>query len=636
VIGSILGNQLQRAFVIENMKIPEDQLRTIIDTIPCLAWSAGPDGAAEFFNHRWLEFTGLSAEQARGWNWSVALHPEDLNRLIGYWKSILAKGDPGEIEARLRRYDGEYRWFLFRASPLREETGKVIQWYGTNTDIEDLKRAEERVQASEIRLRLLVDSIPGLVYTLTPSGDIESANQPILTYTGKTLDELKDWPALIHADDRAQVLTSWSNSITTGGCYEIEHRVLGANGEYRWFHARGLPYRDPSGGIVRWYVLLSDISERKHVEDARRARDQELSLIVETIPALLWCADPEGQRNYVNHKVLDYTGMALGDLTGSEWFKVIHPEDAETTSRAWSNTIKTGEPYDVQYRLRRHDGVYRWFRAIAQPLKDAEGKVIRWYGLLVDIDDGKEVQQTLRRTEQQLSRAMQAAAVGELAASIAHEVNQPLAAVVTNGQVCLRWLSAVPPDLDKAQESVERIVRDGKEAGQIVHRIRSLFDRSTAETAMVNLNEIISEVLDVLGSEMARKQITAEMNLEPNLPLVLGNRVQLQQLVLNLLLNAIEAIDFVEGAPNIIRVKSCQDTAMTVQVEIADTGIGLTDPDRIFEAFFTTKPDRLGMGLPICRSIIEAHGGRLWTSPGEQRGITFCFTLPLSARTKRG
>lgn len=616
------------------MTIPEDQLRTIIDTIPCLAWSAGADGAAEFFNHRWLEFTGLSAEQVRGWNWAVALHPQDLNRLIGYWKSILEKGEPGEIEARLRRHDGEYRWFLFRASPLRDDSGQVIQWYGTNTDIEDLKRAEEAARASEIRLRLVVDSIPGLVYTLTPGGEIESANQPILIHTGKTRDELNNWTALIHPDDRARVLASWSHSVAAGDSYEVQHRVRGANGEYRWFQARGRPYRDSGGRVARWYVLLTDISERKRAESALLERDRELSLIVETIPALFWCADPQGERNYVNQRVLDYTGMAPEVLTGAEWFKIIHPEDAEATFRAWCDAIEKGEPYDIQYRLRRHDGIYQWFQAFAQPLRDAQGAIIRWYGLLVDIDDRKNAQEKLRRAEIQLSRAMQAATVGELAAAIAHEVNQPLAAVVTNGQVCLRWLSAAPPDVAKAQETVERIVRDGKEAGQIVHRIRALFDRSFAETAMVNLNEIISEVFEVLSSEIAGKRITAETNLQADLPLVPGDRLQLQQLVLNLLLNAIEAIDPIEGTPKRIFVRSCQDTATTVHVEIADNGIGLGNQVRAFEAFFTTKANRIGMGLPICHSIIEAHEGKLWASPGEERGTSFCFTLPLSPTVK--
>jgi hypothetical protein len=167
----------------------EDQLQTIIDTIPALAWAARPDGSVEFFNRRWLDYTGLSAEQARDWSWTTALHPDELNRLTDYWRSILDSGEPGEIEARLRRFDGEYRWFLFRASPLRDQSGKVVKWYGTNTDIDDRKRAEDELRASEHEFRLIVDSIPGLVCTMSAAGEVELLNRQVLEYFGKTVEE---------------------------------------------------------------------------------------------------------------------------------------------------------------------------------------------------------------------------------------------------------------------------------------------------------------------------------------------------------------------------------------------------------------------------------------------------------------
>jgi signal transduction histidine kinase len=255
--------------------------------------------------------------------------------------------------------------------------------------------------------------------------------------------------------------------------------------------------------------------------------------------------------------------------------------------------------------------------------------VARWYGLLIDIDDRKNTEEALRSSQVRLSRAIQTATVGEFAAAIAHEVNQPLAAVVANGQACLRWLAAQPPGMAKAHEAAERIVRDGKEAGEVVRRIRALFKQAGAEKIELDLNEVVGEVLHLLKGETARRRVAVETDLGQGLALVAGDRVQLQQLVFNLLLNGIEAMDAVVDRPKKLSIASKQPNQETVLVEVRDSGTGVKDPDRIFDAFFTTKENGMGMGLAICRSIIDAHHGRLWAASGEGAGATFSFTLPV-------
>jgi len=257
--------------------------------------------------------------------------------------------------------------------------------------------------------------------------------------------------------------------------------------------------------------------------------------------------------------------------------------------------------------------------------------VARWYGLLIEIDDRKNMEEALRSSQARLSRAMQTAAVGEFAAAVAHEINQPLAAVVTNGQACLRWLAAQPPGMAKAQEAAERIVRDGKEAGEVVRRIRALFKQAAVEKIELDLNEVIGEVVHLLNGETTRKRVALEMDLGQNLAPVSGDRVQLQQLVFNLLLNAIEAMDSVVDRPKKLFICSKRPSPETVLVEVRDSGSGLDDPERIFDAFFTTKDNGMGMGLAICRSIIDAHYGRLWATSAEGVGTTFSFTLPVRA-----
>jgi PAS domain S-box-containing protein len=377
--------------------------------------------------------------------------------------------------------------------------------------------------------------------------------------------------------------------------------------------------------------FIRDISERRQAEEALRVSERDLSLIIETIPGLVWCAAPDGELNYLNQRILDYTGTSAGAWAQLGWKNLLHPDDAEPTAQAWAHAVATGQPLQVQCRFRRSDGVYRWFRALGQAARDSEGGVARWYGLLIDIDDRKNMEEALRSSQARLSRAIQTATVGEFAAAVAHEVNQPLAAVVTNGQACLRWLAAQPPGMAKAQEAAERIVRDGKEAGEVVRRIRSLFKQAAVEKIELDLNEVIREVLHLLSGETTRKRVAVETDLGQDLAPIAGDRVQLQQAIFNLLLNGIDAMDSVVDGPKTLFISSKRPGPETVLVEVRDSGTGLKDPDKIFEAFFTTKENGMGMGLAICRSIIDAHHGRLWAASGEGVGATFSFTLPVRA-----
>jgi PAS domain S-box-containing protein len=338
-----------------------------------------------------------------------------------------------------------------------------------------------------------------------------------------------------------------------------------------------------------------------------------------------------GEVDVVNQTFLDYAGKTSEEF--DSWQVVVHPEDLPIVQRELERSLQAESPVDLEVRICRFDGVYRWFHCRGLPLRGAEGQVVSWYKLLTDIDDRKNAEEALRRTQTRLARATQVATVGEMAASIAHEVNQPLAAVVANGHACLRWLSAEPPNLEKTRQTIARIVSDGTDAGEVVRRVRSLFKRGDMPKVALDLNDVIAEMLRLVDSERARKGVALLTDLAPALPLVLGDRVELQQLVHNLLLNGLEAMDSVVDRPRTLFIRSAWLSNEMAQVEIRDDGVGLKEPEKAFEAFFTTKENGMGMGLAICRSIVEAHGGRLWAASVDGPGASFCFTLPFERTT---
>jgi PAS domain S-box-containing protein len=995
----------------EELRASEVKLRRVIDTIPTLAWCNLPDGPNEFLSQSWHQYTGLSPEEAHGWGWQAAFHPEDLPPLMKAWQQLLISKESGEIEARLRRHDGEFRWFLIRVSPFCDETGTILRWYGTSTDIhdrkladealrasennfrqivdsipglvctmsatgeiehlnrqlleyfgktpgelkgwrltdavhpddlpevfkaftysvttgtpydiehrcrradgvyrwfqvraravhdtddrihgwyvlltdiEDRKRAEEALRASESDLRQVLDNIPGLVNTLSPAGQIELANQPLMEYFGMTVEELNAWGTngAVHPDDLARVTAGFSNSMITGTPYNSENRYRGADGVYRWFQVRTLPSRNREGRITRWYCLNTDIEDRKRAEDelkrseaqyrvvietagdavvsidesgaiilanpatkrifgynqadligkhlstlmpgamreiqetgftrhletsartlnshgiemtalrangeefpaevsfgamtsgeqriftgfirdisdAKRAEEailaseRNLSLTIDTMPVLAWSARPDGGLYFVNQPWLVYTGLSPRAAEGWGWTATIHPDDVERLTEYWLSALAAGQPGEIEVRQRRFDGEYRWFLIRGNPLRDDSGTVVRWYGTNTDIHDRKLAEEQALRseaflaeaqhlarlgsfswrvatgeikwseqlyrifefdpavqitfalvgsrihpedlpvlddmmaraqdavtdleyqhrllmpdgsikflhfvahasrdrdgqleyvgavqdvTQRQLSEAALATARAELAkiagitslgiltASIAHEVNQPLSGIMTNAATCLRMLNSDPPNIDGARETARRAIRDGNRASDVITRLRALFGKKEVGTELVDLNEASREVVALSLSDLQRNRVILLVDFADCLPPVRGDRIQLQQVVLNLVRNASDAMSCVEDRPRRLTIGT-ETVGGDVRLTVQDSGIGFSPEtaDRLFESFYTTKEDGMGIGLSVSRSIIQAHNGQLWATPNDGPGVTFAFSIP--------
>ncbi len=366
---------------------------------------------------------------------------------------------------------------------------------------------------------------------------------------------------------------------------------------------------------------------RQSFHEIQSLRDQ-LRLVMDTIPGLVWSELPNGSVEFLNQRWRDFLGASSAPVTDLRRNLPVHPAEADSLAEQWQQARQRGQAFETEVRVRRADGVYRRLRLHVVPAGEP-GQVLKWYGLGTDIEDWRQAEETLARLESELALVARRTLLGELAASIAHEINQPLAAIVTNGNACLRWLGAAPPNLPEAQTTVKAIIRDGNRAAEIITRIRAMLSQTGLKKAPFDLGAALGEVVSLIRSDLGRKGITMHTDLASRVPAVFGDRVQCQQVVLNLLMNAVEALLPVTERRREIRLSAEPYGDGQVLVTVEDNGIGLGEAHGadIFDAFYTTKPDGMGLGLAISRSIVENHGGRLWCVAGDGSGAKFQFTL---------
>jgi PAS domain S-box-containing protein len=427
----------------------------------------------------------------------------------------------------------------------------------------------------------------------------------------------------------------WQRIMASEAPGEAEARLRRHDGEYRWFLLRANPFRDESGAIVKWYGTNTDIDDRKRAEEALRASALNLRQMTETIPEMLWSARPDGAIDYCNTRFLEYTGFSMDEVMGDGWQKTIHPDDAPRVAPVWMSCVATGAQYRVEVRtFHVSDRTYRLCAVTALPLRDERGHIVKWHGTIVDMQDWKQAQEELRSTQAALAHVTRVTTMGELTASIAHEVNQPLSGIVTNANTCLRMLAADPPEIDGARETARRTLRDGNRASEVIERLRALFRKAELTTEAVDLNDAIREVIALSSSELHEKRVILRTVLAADLPLVSGDRVQLQQVVQNLMMNAFDAMSGVDDRHRELLIRAERD-GEHVCVAVQDTGVGFEPQgmDRHFAAFYTTKSTGMGLGLSVSRSIIERHHGRLWAEPNDGPGATFSFSIPCAGES---
>jgi len=582
------------------------------------------------------------------------VHPDDAALVKQTIERASQDGKDFEHEYRLVMPDSSVKYVHVVAHAERDESGE-IEFVGAVMDISDRKRAEEELRRSEAlaeqRLRLVVDTTPAMINTLRPDGYLDYVNKGWLDYFGLSLETALEradvlkmsvpsetdvnggaWQPIIHPRDLPGFTDRWKAMLAAGKPAEGEARVRRFDGVYRWHLFRAVPVCDQTGKPIKWYASAFDIEDRKRAEKALRQSESYLA---------------EAQR-------LAHTGSWVWSVPGrdslhlsEEWYRIygfdprdglpsweersqrIHPEDRTRRKRTIGRAVAEKAEFELEYRILLPGGTVKYIHTVGHPVLNTSGDLLQFVGTSTDITERKQTEEALRQAQADLARVNRVTTMGELTASLAHEVNQPIAAAITDANTCLRWLRRNQPDMEEAREAASRVVKDATRAADIISRIRLQFKKGAPERELVDLNEVVREILVLLRSEATRYSVSVRTELAEDIPQVKGDRVQFQQVMMNLIMNSIDAMKAVEGTRE-LDIQSQRTENEELLVSVTDTGVGLPSQqiEQIFNAFFTTKVHGTGMGLRISRSIVESHGGRLWAASNSPCGARFFLTLP--------
>jgi len=655
----------------------ERESRLIVDSIPGLVVALTPNGEVEFVNRQTLEYFGKTFEELKRWDVSGIGHPEDLPRVLERFTHSMASGDPFDFEVRARRNDGVYRWFQSRGFPLRDSHGRIGRWYNLLIDIDERKRAETRL-AGEVRLLEMVASGHSL-------GDILDALCSFVEQTATNCHcgvYLIDWSGPTFQNSAAPTLPASFNDALDGvavdpeigpcaraACLktqviaaDIESDPLWETSPFRPLAlANGLrscwstPIYSLAGAVLGTFAIYQPttgsptplqqdlISQVTHIASIAIERAQSEAALRRSEAFLA-----DGQR-------LSLTGsfcwrVATDEITWSdELYRIyeieigtpvtrqlirtrVHPEDVSLVERMKMIHQAQGgaDAFEWQYRLLMPDHSIKFLHAVGRATRGKDGE-LEYIAAVQDVTERRLSEEALAKARSELAKVASATSVGVLTAAIAHEVNQPLSGILTNAGTCLRMLDATPPNIEGARETARRTIRDGNRASDVITRLRALFSKREFTLEALDLNDATREVIALSSNELHRNRIMLESQLADGLPRVRGDRIQLQQVILNLLRNASDAMADVQDRPRHLLIRTQADADDRVRLTVRDAGVGLPPEslDSLFDAFYTTKSDGMGIGLFVSRSILERHQGRLWAEPNSDGpGAAFSFSLP--------
>jgi PAS domain S-box-containing protein len=615
----------------------ELKLRQITETVPGLVWSNGPDGEPTHINQRMLDYSGMPFEEFKHRGWEAFVYPADFPETAeAFWHAIQS-GTSYQGIMRLRRADGEFRWHHARCEPLCDQQGRVIQWYGLSVDVDERKKAQDRLRQSEAYLAEAERLSHTGGWAMNWKGERTIVYWSEESYRIFGLDPLqgiptRDWVwQQIHPDDRSRLRDEADAALREKRDYMAAFRILLPEGTIKHLESNARHLFSVGGELLEIMGTFVDVTERKRADDALRESEAKFRDYAETASDWFWEIGPDYKFTLLTENAF---GSRSADRIGTWCWD--HALDFETEPGKWQlvwATLDAGESFrDFVYCTVDGSGAPMYVKASGKPVFDGSGKFLGYRGTGTDVTAivrGQRAEASLRTVQAELAHVSRVMTLGQLTASIAHEVNQPIGSARNNARAALNFLDRSPPDLGEVREALGCIVSDADRAGGIIDRIRDQIKKVPPRSDPFDLNRALEEVIGLAQSMITESGVSVRSRLASGMAPVHGDRVQLQQVVLNLILNAVEAMSSVEMEERQLLITTEQSEANGTLVAVHDTGPGI-DPkhlELVFEAFYSTKSG-MGMGLSICRSIIAAHGGRLWAAAAQPRGAIFQFTLP--------
>jgi PAS domain S-box-containing protein len=649
-------------------------LHQIVDGISGLITVTTADGDVLLVNQHVLDYFGKSLEELKQWTGSDAVHRDDLPGVVAAWQRSVGDGQPYDLEHRIRRADGMYRWFHVRGLPVRDATRRIVRWFILHTDIDERKRAEallvgERrlleMIASGEPLHVILDALCRLVEV--NGGDcycsvvlvdrngthLRHGAAPTLPASfnesihGRPVN-IDSGPCAMAAFLRDQVISTDIGVETRWAEYEWCPLALAHGLRACWstpilsragnaLGAFAIYYREPRTPATADQNLIEQVThiasiaiERAHAEAALKQSEaflEEAQHLSRT--GSYWCRVSTGELTWSKQMYRIYEQDESEPLTHASADARVHPDDRAMYMEEVAKSLREPRASDFQTRLQFPDGSLKYIHVVSHPSHSDSGE-LEYTGAVQDITQRRRAEDALGKVQSELAHVARVSTLGALTASIAHEINQPVAGILLNASTCLRKLADDPPDLEGARDTARRTIRDARRTSDVIARVRALFARKNTMTDPVDLNDATREVIALSLGELHRSGVVLRQHLADGLPLVIADRIQLQQVVLNLLLNASQAMRSINDRPREVIVTTERDGGDGVRLSVQDAGVGIEPDaaDKLFEAFYTTKTGGMGIGLSVSRTIIENHGGRLWATHNDGPGATFTFSIP--------
>jgi PAS domain S-box-containing protein len=636
VIGA-MQDFTERKHAEQALRDSEERFRVIFSQAAVGMAQTSLDGEWLLLNNRFCEMLGYTQAELRGKKFLEVTHPDDRDASHAAARRLLA----GEIsswstEKRYVRKDGAIAWVRLGVSLVRDRDNQPQYFIAVVEDVTERVKADRALRDSERRLMLAQSAAHMGTWERDLGTNVKAISGEYAKLYGLAPDHLaltyEEWLSLIHPEDREQLETRIKESIERTGSWDTEFRVVWPDGSVHWLLTKGTVVLDDSGQPLRRAGVNLDITERKQAEAALRESEQRFRNMADAAPVMIWVSGPDKGFTFFNKTWLDFTGRPLEQELGNGWAASVHPEDLDRSIAIFSSSFDARQDFQVECRLRRADGEYRWVLCMGVPRFEPGGAFAGYIGSDIDVTDQKHAEATVRRNLDEVAHLNRVAAMGELTASMAHEISQPLAAILSNAQAASRFLGGESPDLAQVRECLTDIVADDKRAGEVIKTVRTLLRRGESQASLVDLNEVVSDAIRLLGTDAMLRHASVKFQPLPAPRVVIGDRTQLWQVVLNLIVNGLEATAERPPVNRWVLVRTAEADGGGVELTVEDSGKGIAEGDlaRVFEPFFTTKREGLGMGLSISHSIVQAHGGQIWAENSTVGGAIFHCMLPVA------